>query len=50
LVVGRTTVERDLAVIQSKLDDAKFAKLADEGKVMTIEQAIEYALQFAESP
>ncbi|HSJ88112.1 MAG TPA: tetratricopeptide repeat protein, partial [Anaerolineales bacterium] len=41
----QNSVEKDLAAIHSKLDDAKFAKLSEEGGVMTVEQAIALALE-----
>jgi hypothetical protein len=41
-------VERDLAVIHSKLDDAEFAEFSEEGRSMTVEQAIALALETAE--
>ena len=37
--------ERDLAVIQTKLDEAEFAKFSEEGRTMTLEQAVTLALQ-----
>jgi predicted ATPase/DNA-binding SARP family transcriptional activator len=36
--------ERDLAVIHAKLEEAEFAKFSAEGRAMTVEQAIEFAL------
>ena len=42
--VEQDSVERDLAVIRSKLNDADFAKLSTEGRAMTTEQAIALAL------
>jgi tetratricopeptide (TPR) repeat protein len=38
-------VEKDFAVIHSRLDDAEFSKLSEEGRAMTIEQAIAFALE-----
>ena len=46
--VERASVERDLAVIQSQLDIADFAKLSAEGRAMTLEQAISLALDTME--
>ena len=43
--VEQDSVERDLAVIHSQLDDAEFAKLSAEGRAMTTEQAIALALE-----
>jgi predicted ATPase/class 3 adenylate cyclase len=43
--VEQASVERDLAVIHSKLNDADFVKLSTEGSTMTIEQAIALALE-----
>jgi predicted ATPase len=42
--VEQTSVERDLAVIHSKLSDTEFARLSVEGQAMTVEQAIALAL------
>jgi predicted ATPase/class 3 adenylate cyclase len=42
--VEQASVERDLAVIHSKLDDTEFTYLSAEGHTMTVEQAIDYAL------
>jgi class 3 adenylate cyclase len=41
----RGSIEKDLAVIHSKVDDAEFANLAAEGSTMTVEQAIALALE-----
>jgi tetratricopeptide (TPR) repeat protein len=41
----QASVEKDLAVIHSKLDDAEFARLSAEGRTMTEEQAIALALE-----
>ena len=41
----QASVERDLAVIHSKLNDADFARLSTQGSSMTIEQAITLALE-----
>jgi len=43
--VEQASVERDLAVIHSKLNEADFVKLSTEGSTMTIEQAITLALE-----
>jgi len=37
-------VERDLAVIHTKLNETEFAKLWEEGRAMTVEQAVALAL------
>ena len=42
--VEQRSVERDLAIIHSKVDDAEFANLVAEGRAMTMEQAIQLAL------
>jgi predicted ATPase/DNA-binding CsgD family transcriptional regulator len=46
--VEQKSVERDLAVIHSKLSDVEFAKFSEEGKAMAVEQAIALALEPAE--
>jgi predicted ATPase/class 3 adenylate cyclase/DNA-binding CsgD family transcriptional regulator len=46
--VEQRSVERDLAAIRSKLDDAVFAKLSEAGQAMTAEQAIALALEPSE--
>jgi hypothetical protein len=38
--VERVSVERDLAVIRSQLNDTEFANLSTEGSALTLEQAI----------
>lgn len=43
--VEQNSVEKDLAVIQSKLSDAEFTHLSAEGRTMTVEQAIALALE-----
>ena len=43
--VEQASVERDLAVIHSKMDDAEFARLTAEGRTMTVEQTIALALE-----
>jgi predicted ATPase/class 3 adenylate cyclase len=41
----QASVERDLAVIHSTLNDAEFQKRSTEGRAMTTEQAITFALE-----
>src|SRR6185436_2599778 len=43
--IEQASVERDLSVIHSKVDDTEFAKLSAEGRAMTQDQAIVYALK-----
>ena len=43
--VEQNSVERDLAVIHSKLDETEFANLSAEGRAMTVEQAIALAVE-----
>ena len=43
--VEQASVKNDLAVIRSKIDDAEFTQLSAEGRTMTAEQAIDFALQ-----
>jgi len=43
--VEQASVERDLEVIRSKIDDTEFTRLAAEGRTMTVEQAIALALE-----
>ena len=43
--IEQNSVEGDLGVIHSKIDDAEFAKLSAEGCTMTVEQAIALALE-----
>ena len=43
--VEQASVEKDLAVIHSKVDDTEFARLFAEGRTMTVEQAIALALE-----
>ena len=40
-----SSIKRDLAIIHSKLDKIKFENIQSEGRAMTMEQAIAYALQ-----
>ncbi len=42
--VEKASVEKDLAVIHSKMDDIEFTRLSAEGRSMTVEQAIALAL------
>lgn len=42
--VEQASVERDLAIICSKVNDAEFIELSEKGRTMTVEQAIAYAL------
>ena len=46
--VEKNSIERDLAVIHSKLNDAEFAKFSEEGRAMTVEQAVALALDAGE--
>ena len=41
--VEQASVERDLAVIHSKIDDTEFIRLSANGHTMTVEQAIALA-------
>jgi len=41
----QASVDKDLAVIHSKIDDAEFTRLSAEGRTMTVEQAIALALE-----
>jgi len=41
----QVSVERDLAAIRSRLDEAEYARLSKQGSTMTVEQAIELALE-----
>jgi tetratricopeptide (TPR) repeat protein len=43
--VEQASVEKDLAIIHSKVDDAEFARLTAEGRTMTMEQIIALALE-----
>ncbi|MEO7840163.1 MAG: tetratricopeptide repeat protein, partial [Anaerolineales bacterium] len=43
--VEQNSVERDLAVIHSKLNDTEYSKLSTEGRAMTTEQAFALALE-----
>jgi hypothetical protein len=39
------SVDRDLALLRSQWDETEFAKLLEEARAMTIEQAIAFALE-----
>jgi tetratricopeptide (TPR) repeat protein len=41
--VEQASIERDLAVIHTKLNEAGFAQLSEEGRAMTLEQAVSLA-------
>jgi len=43
--VEQADVDRDLAIIHSKVDDNEFSRLSAEGRTMTVEQAIALALE-----
>jgi predicted ATPase/class 3 adenylate cyclase len=43
--IEQASVERDLAIIHSQLDDTTFENARQTGRAMTLEQAIEYALK-----
>jgi len=43
--VEQASIERDVAIIRSKIDDAEFTRLLGDGQAMTVEQAIDFALQ-----
>ena len=43
--VEQASVDRDLAVIYSKLNDSEFASLLAEGQALTLEEAISHALE-----
>jgi predicted ATPase/class 3 adenylate cyclase/Tfp pilus assembly protein PilF len=43
--VEQASVEKDLAVIHSKVDDAEFKRLSADGRTMTVEKAIVLALE-----
>ena len=44
-LVEQASVEKDLAVIHSKIDDAEYTRLSTEGRAMTLEKAIAFALE-----
>ncbi|HXQ36007.1 MAG TPA: tetratricopeptide repeat protein, partial [Anaerolineales bacterium] len=43
--VEQASVERDLAFIRSKVDEGEFENFSAKGRTMTVEQAIDFALQ-----
>jgi hypothetical protein len=43
--IEQASIDRDLAVIRSKLNDTEFADLSANGRTMTAEQAITLALE-----
>jgi DNA-binding CsgD family transcriptional regulator len=43
--VEQNSVDKDLAIIHAQLNNAEFAKVAEEGRAMTMEQAIAIALE-----
>ena len=43
--VEQNSVEKDLEIIHSQMDDAAFEKLWDEGSKLTTEEAIDLALK-----
>jgi predicted ATPase/class 3 adenylate cyclase len=43
--IEQASVERDLAVIHSKMDDTEFTRLSADGRTMRVEQAIALALE-----
>jgi hypothetical protein len=43
--VEQADVDRDLATIRTHLDEARFTLACAEGRAMTLEQAIAYALE-----
>jgi len=43
--VEQASIEKDLAAVHSKLDDAEFTRFTAEGRTMTMEQAIALALE-----
>jgi predicted ATPase/DNA-binding XRE family transcriptional regulator len=43
--IERTFYERDMAVIHTKLDKAEFVRFSEEGRAMTLEQAVSLALE-----
>ena len=48
--VEQAAVEKDLEIIRSQLDDFEFGAFSAQGRTMTMEQAIEYALEGSTSP
>jgi hypothetical protein len=43
--VEQKSVERDMAVIRSKLSDSEFENLSTNGRTMSVEQAVALALE-----
>jgi hypothetical protein len=43
--VEQASVDKDLAVLHSKVDDTEFTRLSAQGRSMTVEQAIALALE-----
>jgi hypothetical protein len=43
--VEQNSVDKDLAILHSKLNDGEYSKLYTEGQALTNEQAIRYALE-----
>lgn len=43
--IEQESLERDLAIVHTKLDQARFAELSKEGRAMTIEQAVVLAME-----
>jgi len=43
--VEQTAIEKDLAIIHSKIDNTEFTRLSMEGRTLTVEQAIALALE-----
>ena len=43
--IEQASVERDLAIIQATLNDAEFEKLSTEGRLITTEQVVAFALE-----
>jgi hypothetical protein len=43
--VEQASVDRDLAIIHSQLDDAAFEKAYQTGCAMTLDEAVAYALE-----
>ena len=48
--IEQASVERDLAVIRSKVNAEEYAKLSTEGSTMTIEQAVALVLEESNAP
>jgi len=43
--VEKASIERDLEKVRSKVNEGEFTRLSAEGRTMTVEQAIDFALQ-----